>query len=641
MFKINFYILKFNYLSIGNTNFLLFILITLFITILLLSLAYLLSNLRKPTLLKKTEGFETYEFGTNSIGNSSLNTINKHFYILGILFIVFDIELMFLFPWIYNYNTINYNSKDLLIIFIILLILGFIYEINSGALNWYNPPSFIIKNRFNLTHNNLFFYIGNTLKKRKNIYLLYLNINIFLLIKTLFIISNWDLFLFNSKLQFNCYGLTQSLLSITNNFINYNSWLGVDYFSLLLIITTLILIILSILSNWNSDLMHSSYLFLLLIFWIEIMVLISFSSIDLFIFFISFEGITLPTFFLIYLYGSELTKVRASLMFLLCSLTSSTFITISLISLYSQFKSSNIYILNFFFFNTQNQLFSNNPISIERFLVLWIVLFLGFAFKMPLCPFHMWLPEAHAEAPTAGSIILAGSILKLGGYGIFRFFLPLFNSFTFYIPIVYTCCLLGILYASLSCIRTSHIKQIIAYSSVTHMGTATLGLVSGYTNSILGSLYSFLQHSFISSGLFIIAGILYERYEIYEINHLQGLNQTMPLFSVILILFMLINLPFPIFGTFIGEFCLLLSIWKSNLIILFIFIINEFLCALYSIWFVHRLIFTGLNINFSLKLKIIKYIDLTYKELFIVITIILIIFVTGIYPNLIFNLLKV
>lgn len=179
---------------------------------------------------------------------------------------------------------------------------------------------------------------------------------------------------------------------------------------------------------------------------------------------------------------------------------------------------------------------------------------------MPLCPFHMWLPEAHAEAPTAGSIILAGSILKLGGYGLFRFFIPLFKTFTFFLPLVYTCCLLGIIYTSLSCIRTSHIKQIIAYSSVTHMSISTIGLLSGYSISIIGSLYTFIQHSFLSSSLFIIAGILYERFEVYEINYIHGLVSTMPLFSFLVFILLLINLPFPLFGTFVGELCLLLGI---------------------------------------------------------------------------------
>ncbi len=692
-----------------------------FASTVLLGLCYFISILKKPSLLRRTEGFETYEFGTTTIGNSSFMLINKHYYILGVLFIIFDVELMYIFPWVATINDFCSGEKCILLNFVILIMLGYSYEIASGAINWYSTSyrghssnlgrvyRFLIKyiiiikqakgvpitgrSFFSFLSYYLIYYTGkygiliivfaapfnwflnlweNCLgylpsiyitykicklifigpfiikiaRQIKGIFLLYLNINILIICNIYLIITNWDNFLCTVKYQCVTLGLQKSLLQITLDHQLFNAWFGLDFFSLILLLVTSFITILAILSNWNSDFMHSTHLYLLLIFWIELMLFIAFSSLDLFIFFISFEGMTIPTFFIIYLYGSELTKIRAAFMFLLCSLSSSTFLTLTLITLHSHYKSSNIGNLCIKFYYTvpmnNNNLYkfyllldvSNFYLSVERFIFLWVILFLSFAIKLPLCPFHMWLPEAHSEAPTGGSILLAGAILKLGGFGLFKFFLPLMSSFTFYLPAVYVIILTGIYYTSIVCTRINHMKQVIAYSSVSHMGASTLGLLSNYSTCILGSLYSFIQHSIIASGFFIIINILYERNEVYEISMHSGLNQTMPYYSIACLFHMIANLPFPFFGSFIGEFFILSSIWKSNFIALFIFSINDLISAVYNIWYVHRIIFTGVTINFSLKKKIVRYVDLRYIELILIITVKHFTLTTGICSNL-------
>ena len=636
-------IIVLSFLTVANFDYLIFLFYAFIFSGVILSVAYILSSLKKTSFLKRTEGFETYEFGATSIGNSSLLVVNKHFYILGVLFIIFDVELMFLFPWIYNFNIDSFNQKYTILFFLILLMLGFIYEVDSGALTWYITPSYNLIGRFhsfpkffnrvvvnNLVNKSIFLVLEFFLilpTTRKLTFLAYLTLNMLFSVKIFKLILNWDRYLYNSKFQFCAKGLVESLLQITTNLNLPNIWFGLDSFSLLLILLTNLLFSLAILSNWNSDLMHNFYLYVYLLLWIELMLFITFSSLDLFIFFLGFESITIPTFFIIYLFGSELTKIRASIVFLICSLTSSTFLTLTLISFYSQFRTSNIYQL--LYKSIEIYYF----ISPERIIFWWIALFLGFAFKMPICPFHMWLPEAHAEAPTGGSVILAGSILKLGGFGLFRFFLPLFSSFTFFIPLIFTLCLAGVFYVSFACLRTNHSKQIIAYSSVSHMGVATIGLMSNYTTSVIGSLYDFLHHSILASGFFLMAGILYDRYEVYELTYLGGLAQTMPWFGVIEFILLMSNLPFPVFGSFVSEILILTGFWRGNTLVLLMLGTNQLASALYSVWYVHSRLFNGRLINFSYKNTVIKFLDINFKEYMTLLPIVLGTFTFGVFSN--------
>ena len=514
-------IIEFEFYEEANFTFFIYVMYTLLIATVLLGISFLCSIVKKANTLSRTEGSEVYEFGATSIGSSSAIATNKHYLILAVLFIIFDVELMILFPYeLFSSNAKFYNSSFILV-FLLLLMIGYSYELISGALSWHKSPSVELVQRFKFKwFNNSRI---NILNKRK-VQLLYLNFTIITTFYVLNLVANWDAFLYKSQFQFsNTTQLTTTkgpiILQITNDFILPTIQSGYDTFSLLLSLVTSILFTIAILSNWNSELLHSLGLFYFMLSWIEGCLIIAFSSLDLFIFYICFEGIAIPTFFIIYLFGAELTKIRASIVFLISSLLSSGCITIALVSFYTHYKTSGIYqlltkmfLLNGFIVEDDPQyqllLLEYNCLSPERTAFLWVLLFIGFAIKLPICPFHMWLPEAHAEAPTAGSVILAGCILKLGSFGLFRFFIPLFAYFNWFTPLIFVGCLGGILYTAYVSLRVNNIKQVIAYSSVAHMGGAVIGLFTGYKAGITASLFSFLQHSITSSGFFYFSGTL-------------------------------------------------------------------------------------------------------------------------------------
>ena len=212
--------------------------------------------------------------------------------------------------------------------------------------------------------------------------------------------------------------------------------------------------------------------------------------------------------------------------------------------------------------------------------------------------------------------------------------MPLTNNFIFFLPLVYTLSLLGIFYTSTVSLRTNHIKQITAYSSVGHMGVSTLGLFSYNTTSVVGGFYSLIQHSILSSGFFIMAGVVYDRYEVYELNLYNALGSTMPFFSLSQLFLLISNLPFPILGGFIGEFLILSGIGISNIVVFFIIIFNQLFCAAYTLWFIHKMLFSGLNINFSVRMKVLYYVDLNYRECVMFFFVQSFILVSGLFPSL-------
>ena len=331
----------------------------------------------------------------------------------------------------------------------------------------------------------------------------------------------------------------------------------------LFILLTVFLTPLALLSNWN-DLKYQFFnikSFLLLLLLLLLLLIICFSTFNLFLFILMFESTTIPLFLLISLFGHRAKKYRAAWYLFLYTLLGSIFMLGAVLLIYYQYQTVNLVEI---FFNYQ---FKN--ISSDRLKLIWLGLFLGFAIKVPIAPFHMWLPEAHVEAPTAGSILLAGILLKLGGYGIIFFLLPFF-PLTYFLPLVYTLCIISMFYSSFILFRETHLKKIIAYSSIVHMNIGILGLFSNSLVGVMGGLFMMFSHGFISGGLFFCGGILFNRFKSYDITTIKNLSTTMPKFSFLFIVLIFGNMGLPLTSGFIGEFLVLYG--AINIIILLLLV---------------------------------------------------------------------
>tara|TARA_B110000967_G_scaffold191582_1_gene217384 strand:+ start:1039 stop:2475 length:1437 start_codon:yes stop_codon:yes gene_type:complete len=405
---------------------------------------------------------------------------------------------------------------------------------------------------------------------------------------------------------------------------NINVFLGIDSISLLFIILTTFIFPLCILNSWKSVSIYlKEYMILFLV--MESLLLIVFSVLDLLLFYVFFESILIPMFLLIGVWGSRTRKIRASYMFFFYTLGGSVLLLLSIMAIYAEVGT------------TDYQVLLLHEFSPFRQKVLWLAFFISFASKVPMVPFHIWLPEAHVEAPTTGSVVLAGILLKLGTYGFIRFSIPLFPQATLYFtPFLYTLATIGVVYTSLTAIRQTDLKRVIAYASVAHMNMILLGLFSLNIQGVEGSIFQMISHGIVSSALFLCVGVVYDRHHTRLIKYYSGLVHTMPLFITIFLLFMFANAALPGTCNFIGEFLILTGIFQDNLFITILSATSVVLSAVYSLWLFNRIAYGNLKVQY-----IKQFYDVNYREFMVFVPLIFLTIFLGVFPDVILNKLHI
>jgi len=454
-------------------------------------------------------------------------------------------------------------------------------------------------------------------------------------IKQVTLIISFVIFFISLVLFLNSHFFTLPTLSNTFNFIYYFGFnnldinrfnldnifschLSFDNFNLLFILLSTFLITITILLSWNLKLKFLNLYFIILTL-INLLLILTFSTQNIFIFFISFESTLIPMFLLIYLWGSRERKLRAFYLLLYYTLASAILMLIALIIIFTTFKTFNFYII-----------YKNiHLLSINWQIFLFIAFFFTFASKIPMYPLHSWLPEAHVEAPTTGSVLLAGILLKIGVFALIKYLLILLPQWTyFFSPLIISLAITSILLSSFTAIRQNDLKRIIAYSSIAHMNLIVIGIFIFSTESILGALYQTISHGFVSSALFILIGILYDRYHSRLIYYYSGLIRVMPIFTIFFIFFTLANIAFPGTSNFMGEMILLFGINLKNYFIAILSAIGIILCGLYSLWLTNRISFGNISTQF-----ITFFIDVNKREFFILIIFSFLTLIFGIYPQ--------
>lgn len=398
----------------------------------------------------------------------------------------------------------------------------------------------------------------------------------------------------------------------------FDIYLGLDGLSIYFVLLTTIISLIALLSNWES-IKENDKTFVLLILLIESLLLSVFLVLDIFLFYVFFESILPPLFVLIGLFGSE-NKVRASYYLFLYTLLGSLFLLLSILTISSLMGTTDFDALSKSKINSNTQLF------------LFIGIFIAFAVKTPTIFLNTWLLKAHVESPLSGSILLAAIVLKLSLYGIFRLILPLLpDAYINFTYIVYLIGVITIIYASINTLKTVDVKELIAYSSVSHAAVYLMGVFSNTITGIEGGIVLGLAHGFVSSGLFICAGgILYDRSHTRLIFFYKGMAQAMPLFSVLFFILSLGNCGAPLTINFIGEFMSLYGVFE-RLPILGIFACSSIVfSAAYTIFMFNRIVLGG---SFT-KIFRYNYInDLSKREFFILLTLVILTVVPGIYPS--------
>jgi proton-translocating NADH-quinone oxidoreductase chain M len=402
-----------------------------------------------------------------------------------------------------------------------------------------------------------------------------------------------------------------------------NFLLGIDGYSLFLVILTTFIIPICVLTSWNVTLYLKNHLLCFL--FIEFFLILAFTALDLFLFFIIFEGVLVPIFLLIGVWGHRVQKIKAAYYFFLYTFVGSVFLLFAILILYINTGTTNYYILSTIVL----------PFNLQ--LLVWICLFIPFIIKIPVLPFHIWLPEAHVEAPTSGSIILAALLLKLGLYGFLRSLIPFCpDANLYFLPMSCTLLIVSLMYTSFTTLRQVDLKRIIAYSSITHINFAALGLLSFNYYSIQGAIVLIIAHGFVSTGLFFLIGVLYDRTHTRLLDYYSGLVVVIPVYSFFLFTFCLANFGLPITFNFVGEFLIIVGLTYCNFSLVILTIVGVFCSAAYSIWLFNRLVFGNLKLNY-----INTYIDLSRLEVYLLSILIFYTLFFGLAPTCFLDALQI
>ena len=396
-------------------------------------------------------------------------------------------------------------------------------------------------------------------------------------------------------------------------FVNYK--VGIDGISILFIILTTFITPLCVISV-NSTIKDRLKDFLIAILAMESLMIGVFCSLDLVVFYLFFEGGLIPMFLIIGIWGGE-RKVYSAFKFFLYTLLGSVLMLIAIISIYWMTGSTDVTYLYSIGIDPKYQN------------LLWLAFFSSFAVKTPMWPVHTWLPDAHVEAPTAGSVLLAAILLKMAGYGFIRFSVGLFPlASEYFIPLIYFLSLAAIIYTSLIALMQEDMKKLIAYSSVAHMGFVTLGIFTFTQQGLEGSIFQMISHGLVSAALFFSVGVVYERTHSRLINNYGGLVSIMPKYAIVLMVFTLGAIGLPGTSGFIGELLILMGTFKKSFLVATIASLGVILAAAYMLWLYKRIIFGEI-----LKNELKKLMDLNKSELLILTLLVFPIILFGFYPE--------